>query len=142
MDNLKRASVTLLIRDDDLVPEELTALLGREPEHAVRKGESFISRGWPGRELTAKTGMWHAGSGWREPPNIDEQITELLRSLPDSLNLWNDLHKRFDCYVTVGVYFDDDSWTGGIVLEAETLRMLGERGLAIDFDMYAPGASK
>ncbi len=140
-DPLQRASVTLLIRDDDLVPEELTALLGRNPDHAVRKGETFISRGRAGHEVTAKTGMWLAGSGWRAPPNIDEQITDLLRSLPDSLSLWNDLTKRFDCYVTVGLYFDDDSWTGGIVLEAETLRMLGERGLAIDFDMYAPGAS-
>lgn len=140
-DPLQRASVTLLINDDDLVPEELTALLGREPDTGVRKGESFVPH--HGGVRTARTGMWHLSTGYREPPNIDQQITELLRSLPDSLAIWGDLTTRFDCcYITVGVYFADDSWTGGIFLEPQTLLMLGERGLAIDFDMYAPGASK
>src|SRR5215207_3604280 len=138
-DPLQRASVTLLIHDDDLVPEELTALLGREPEIGVRKGETFVAH--HGRVMTARTGKSILGTGYREPPCIDAQITELLGSLPESLDVWSDLTARFDCYVTVGVYFADDSWTGGIVLEAQSLRMLGERGLGMDFDMYAPAAS-
>ncbi len=139
MDNLHRASVTLLIHGDDLVPEELTSLMGRQPMIGARKGGTFP--GHNGREVTARTGKWILGTGYREPPCIDQQINELLSSFPAGADLWQDLTTRFDCYVTVGVYFDDDSWTGGIVLEAQTLRMLGERGLAIDFDMYAPGAS-
>jgi hypothetical protein len=139
-DPLQRASVTLLINDDDLVPEELTALLGREPDTGVRKAESFVAH--HGRLVTARTGMWHLGTGYREPPDIDQQISELLGSLPDSLAIWSDLTTRFECcYITVGVYFADHSWTGGIFLKPQTLLMLGQRGLAIDFDMYAPGAS-
>jgi hypothetical protein len=140
MDKLQRACVTLLIHGDDLVPEELTALLGRQPEIGVRKGETYF--GYDVRGRPARTGMWHFGTDYREPPFIDEQITELLGSLSNNFDAWSDLTARFDCYVTVGVYFADDSWTGGIVLQPQTLRMLGERGLAIDFDMYAPGASK
>jgi hypothetical protein len=86
--------------------------------------------------------MWQVGTGYPQPPSVDDQITELLDSLPENCDLWNDVTGRFDCHVTVGIYFADDSWTGGIVLESQTLRMLGERGLAIDFDMYAPGTSK
>lgn len=139
-DPLQRASVTLLINDDDLVPEELTAVLGREPTRGVRKGESFVAH--HGRVITAQTGMWHLGTGDREPPDIDQQITDLLGNLPGSLAIWSDLTTRFDCCcIAVGVYFADDSWTGGIFLGSQTLLMLGERGLAIDFDMYAPGAS-
>ena len=140
-DPLQRASVTLLINGDDLVPEELSAILGVHPEIGVRKGETFMGRGRPGTAVTARTGMWHFGTGVREPPNIDEQITEILGSLPDGADLWNDLTTRFVCYVTVGLWFTDDSWTGGLVLEPKTLGMLVERGLAIDFDMYAPAAS-
>jgi hypothetical protein len=138
-DPLQRASVTLLIHGDDLVPEELTALLGREPEIGVRKGQTFVAQ--RSRVSIARTGKWILGTGYREPPSIDTQIRELLNSLPAGLDIWSDLTARFDCLLTVGVYFADDSWTGGILLEAQTLRMLGERGLAIDFDMYAPGAS-
>jgi hypothetical protein len=138
-DPLQRASVTLLIHGDDLVPEELTALLGREPEIGVRKGQTFVAQ--RSRVIIARTGKWILGTGYREPPSIDTQIRELLNSLPAGLDIWSDLTARFDCLLTVGVYFADDSWTGGILLEAQTLRMLGERGLAIDFDMYAPGAS-
>jgi len=139
-DHLQRASVTLLISDDDLVPEEVTALLGCEPNTGVRKGDSFVAHN--GRAITARTGKWHLSTGYREPPNIDQQITELLGSLPDSLAIWSDLTSRFHCYVSVGLYFADDSWTGGFTIEPKTLLMLGERRLAIDFDIYAPGASK
>ena len=140
-DPLQRASVTLLIHGDDLVPEELSAILDVEPEIGVRKGETFNSRGRPGMTVTATTGMWIFGTGKREPPRIDEQIAELLGSLPTSADIWNDLTTKFECHVAVGAWFTDKSWTGGLMLEPKTLGMLAERGLAIDFDMYAPGVS-
>lgn len=140
-DPLQRASVTLLIHGDDLDPEELSAVLGVQPKIGVRKGESFMSGGRRGMAVTAATGKWIVGTGDRDPPSIDEQIAELLGSLPSGTETWNDLTTRFDCYVTVGAWFADDSWTGGLALEPETLGMLAERGLAIEFDIYAPGAS-
>jgi hypothetical protein len=85
--------------------------------------------------------MWHFGSGYREPPSIDQQITELLARLPENGDIWNDLTTKYECYVAVGVYFTDDSGTGGFALQPNTLRMLGERGLTVDFEMYAPAAS-
>lgn len=100
-----------------------------------------MSRGWPGTAVAAKTGTWIVGIGNRKPPNIDGQIAKLLGSLPESADTWNDLTTRFDCCVSVGAWFTDDSWTGGFALEPKTLGMLAERRLTIDFDMYAPGAS-
>lgn len=138
-DPLQRASVTLLIHGDDLVPDELNSLLGCQPTIGARKGETFI--GHNGRLVTARTGKWVLATDLREPPCIDEQITELLNSLPEDISVWHGLTTRFDCYVTVGIWFAEDSWTGGFVLEPQSLSMLGERRLAIDFDIYAPGAS-
>ena len=140
MDHLQRASVTLLVQGDDLDPDELTALLGSQPKIGARIGETFI--GHSGRTVTASTGKWFYSTGYREPPDIDRQIVDLLGSLPASLSIWTDLTTRFECYVALGIWFVDESWTGGIFLQPQTLQMLGERGLALDFDMYAPAASK
>ena len=140
-DPLQRACVTLLIHGDDLIPDEVTALLGQHPEIGVRKGETFMGRGRVGTAVTARTGMWHFGTGYREPPNINQQVIELLINLPEDADIWTDLTTKYGCSVAVGVYFSDDSWTGGITLQPVALRMLGERGLMIDFDMYAPAAS-
>lgn len=103
-------------------------------------GETFV--GHNGKILTASTGKWIHSTGYREHPDVDGLITELLESLPASSSIWSDLTTQFDCYVTLAIYFNEDSWTGGIHLQAQTLRKLGERGLALDFDMYAPAASK
>jgi hypothetical protein len=137
MDNLQRASVTLLISGDDLIPSEITALLGTQPKLGVRKGEAFAAS--DGRERQASTGMWHLGGEYRSPPNLDEQISQLLSGLPNDATIWSDLTKRFDCCLSVGAYFND--WTGGITLGPASLGLLSERYLPIDFDMYAPNAS-
>ena len=138
MDNLQRAIVTLLLHGDDLIPEEITAILGAQPTLGVRRGDEFV--GHQGSLITAKTGRWDVSTGWHEPPCIDEMICEVLHSLTDGVQIWRDLMTRIDGYVSVGLYFHEDSWTGGITLEPQTLRLLGDRGLALDFDMYAPGA--
>lgn len=140
MDPLQRASATLHVHGDDLDPDELTSLLGCPPIIGARMGETFI--GHNGRTVTASTGKWIYTTGYRETPNIDGQIAELLDCLPASLSIWRNLTTKFDCYVTLGIYFVEDSWTGGIYLQPQTLQKLGERGLALDFDMYVPGASK
>lgn len=139
-DSLQRAEVSLLIHGDELIPDELTSLLGVQPEIGVRKGETYTRPGHRGA-LTARSGMWIVGSGDREPPKIDEQIAGLLGSMPEDVDVWADLTTRFDCYVAVGLWFTDESWTGGFILEPKTLGMLAERRLTIDFDMYAPAAS-
>ena len=138
-DPLQRACVSLAIHGDHLVPDELTSLLGHQPDVGVRKGEIYSSANR--RTQQARSGLWISRADYREPPCIDKQIADLLNSFPDDLALWRRLTTDFDCYINVGVWFTDDSWTGGFDLEPHTLRMLGERGLKVDFDMYAPGVS-
>ena len=137
MDSLERGSATLLIFGDDLVPDEITALLGTSPRLGVRNGEKFVASN--GKEVVAPTGKWIFGGDYRSPPSLDEQISQLLLALPNDPKIWDDLTSRFDCCLSVGAYFAD--WTGGITLEPATLKLLAERNLPIDFDMYAPNAS-
>jgi hypothetical protein len=136
MDNLQRARVSLLIDGDDLAPEEITALLGAQPRVGVRKGDVFV--GHHG-EITARTGRWQFGDDWEKEPRIERQIVTLLGRLTPDLDVWKTVTSRYHCYISVGGYFTD--WTGGITLEPHALMLMAERGLAIDFDLYAPAAS-
>lgn len=138
-DPLRRACVSLAIHGDHLVPDELTSLLGCQPDVGVRKDETYSTSSGGTRE--ARSGLWISRGCYREPPCIDKQIADLLNGLPGEHTLWTRLTTDFDCYINVGVWFMEDSWTGGFGLQAQTLRMLGERGLKVDFDMYAPGVS-
>lgn len=137
MDSLQRASATLLINGDDLIPSDLTALLGATPRLGVLKGETYLTS--HGKEMVARTGMWHFGGDYRSPPDLDEQISALLSALPSESGLWSNLTLRFECWLSVGAYLN--GWTGGITLSPSTLTLLSERSLPIDFDLYAADIS-
>jgi len=138
-DALKCAAVTLRITGDDLNPQEISNFLGSEPRRGVCKGEAFL--GHNGQERAARTGLWYFGGDyWEDAPDIGCQITTLLSRLTQDLEIWRSVTNRFHCFVSVAGYFHD--WTGGLTLEADVLRLLAERGLHIDFDLYAPAASE
>lgn len=138
MDNLQRACISLLIDADDLVPSEVSEVLGCEPRLGVAKGEKFLAS--HGKHFKAKTGKWQLGGNWKSPVDLDNEISALLEMVTDDLERWEYLTGRFHCYLSVGGYFN--GWTGGITLAPETLMALAERRLAIDFDLYAPTASQ
>ena len=137
MDNLQRATVSISIGGDDLVPDEVTALLGASPNIAARKGEVFL--GSNGRPIKARTGRWSFRGGWVSPPDLDRQISDLLACLTEDVTVWNKMTTRFACYLSVGGYLN--GWAGGILLQPTTMKLLVDRNLAIDFDLYAPAAS-
>lgn len=137
MDNLKRATVSVLIDGDDLVPAEISTLLGANPRLGVRKDEVFL--GSHGKHIKAKTGKWKFGDDWVSPPDLDGQIAGVLALLTKDMSAWHEVTSRFHCYLSVGGYFND--WTGGITLQPITMKSLADRNLPIDFDLYAPASS-
>jgi hypothetical protein len=138
MDSLQRAAVSVSISGDDLVPSEITALLGEAPALGVCKGEVFLAS--HGKHIEAQTGKWLFGGQWESPSDLDRQITSIFSALTEDIAVWNEVTSRFECYLSVGGYFHD--WTGGMTLQPSTMRLLVERNLAIDFDLYAPAASE
>jgi hypothetical protein len=137
MDNLKRATVSVSIDGDDLVPAEITTLLVANPRLGVRKDEVFL--GSHGKHIKARTGKWQLGDDWVSPPDLDGQIAGVLALLTDDMSVWREVTSRFHCYLSVGGYFND--WTGGMTLQLITLKSLADRNLPIDFDLYAPASS-
>jgi hypothetical protein len=77
---MQRSKATLRIAGDDLVPAEVSSLLGCAPTTAQRKGEVLIGKN-TGVARIARTGMWRLQSADHEPENLDGQVEEILTKL-------------------------------------------------------------
>src|SRR5262245_37335155 len=75
MASVGKSAASLRIYGDDLVPEEVTRLLGCTPTRAEQKGQ--VIRTTSGRERTARTGGWHLIAPDSEPEGLDQQVSWL-----------------------------------------------------------------
>ena len=125
---------TLRIFGDDLIPQDVSAALGAEPSAAHRQGEVQRTRG--GREVVRKTGMWRLHATPQTPEDLDAQVAELLSRLTPDLAVWAGLSARFEVDLFCGLFMEESN--EGFSLSAATLLALGERGIEIGLDVYAP----
>jgi hypothetical protein len=130
---LARSAASLRFFGDDLVPDEVSALLGALPTNCeIKGGQSQPNAG--GRTFTARTGSWRLRVDDRRPGDLDGQILELLGKLTSDLGVWRELAERFRVDVFCGLFLDEGN--EGISLAPSTLHALGERGILLDFDIY------
>ncbi len=128
---LAHSRATLRLFGDDLVPEEITALLGAEPTRSTFRGQV--------NELTRAPKVWRTGS-WRleapdaDPANPDGQIAEILDELTPDLEVWRALTARFKVDLFCGWFMAEGN--EGVSLSPDTLRALGERGIRLEIDLY------
>jgi len=132
---LSKTKACLRIIGDDLIPNEISSLVGCEPSREMIKGESF-SWNKKGKPRLAKAGMWRLEVNDMEPGDLDAQVSELLDQLTDNLEIWRDLSERYKIDLFCGLFMKSDM--EGIGLSAQTMFALGKRGIEIDFDMYGP----
>ncbi len=130
---LSGSAASLRFFGDDLDPDELTLLLGRQPTNSERKGQEIVGN-ITGTKRTARSGGWRLSAEPREPGNLDAQIFELLGQLTNDMSIWQDLTSRFRADVFCRLFMEEGN--EGISLSHETLQRLAERGLTIDFDIH------
>lgn len=133
--HVSRLSVSLRIASETLDPDAITRLMHVEPKFAARKGDRRES----GRRImNQRIGIWTYGltedalSEWE----LDEAIGALLGRLPTDLNVWLDLAQAHRMDVFCGLFMGGDNQ--GTVLRPATLRLLVDRGLSLDLDIYGP----
>ena len=131
---LSGSAASLRFFGDDLDPDELTRLLGCQPTKSERKGEEIVGK-VTGNKRTARSGGWRLSAERREPGDFDAQISEIFDGLTNDMSIWQDLTSRFRADVFCGLFMEEGN--EGISLSNETLQRLAERGLTIDFDIYA-----
>jgi hypothetical protein len=130
---LSKTVASLRIIGDDLVPDEVTKLLGCEPNIKMIIGEPF-SWGKQGKPRLAKSSMWRISATDQLPGDLDKQIEEMLSLLTNDLTVWSQLSKKYKIDIFCGLFMESDM--EGISLSAKSMLALGERGIEIDFDMY------
>jgi hypothetical protein len=133
MPHLARSVATLRLAGDELDPEEISRLLGTEPDAAQRKGEEL--RGKRGIRV-AKSGLWRLSATPAEPEGLDSQVEELLGKLSQDLDVWRNLSSRFRVDLFCGWFMKQGN--EGVCISPATLHALGSRGIELGVDIYAP----
>lgn len=134
MAGICETKVSLGFFGDDLDPAELTALLGAPPRESATKGSRRITAG--GREFMAKTGKWLLDAPPSIPGDLATQIDAILTELTPDISVWQALAGRFHARLFCGLFMEETN--EGLRLDAATLSAIAERGLFLDFDIYAP----
>jgi hypothetical protein len=135
MAQLHQSMASLRIFGDDLIPGEITELLGCQPTDSYAKGQ--IVRGEKtGREYVKQTGMWQLEATDHQPGDLDQQIAELLGKVTDDLRIWVSLSEQFSIDIFCGLFMEKGN--EGISISPDTLLALGQRRLELGLDIYEP----
>lgn len=124
--------VTLRFFGDDLIPDEVTALLGANPTAAHHKGQQ-LTGSQPGAVRTARTGSWRLSAARREPEDLEAQIFEILDQLTSDFAAWQSL-APFRPNLFCGLFMG--SGNDGVSLSPRALLALGQRGIELGLDIY------
>ena len=132
MSEVHHSIVALRISGDDLVPEEITAMLGASPTRAVIKGEKGRHIVGPkvGDVRVARSGIWTLEASDREPEDMNGQVCQILSQMTGDIAVWQNIVKRYRAELFCGLFLNGTY--GGLTLSPQTLATLGERGIEPD----------
>ncbi len=134
MAHVQRSVVTLRIGSDDLIPDEITRLLGATPTKTQTKGEKIVGQK-TGHVRIAKMGMWRLCAKDREPEDMDGQIQEILSQTTSDLTVWRSIGEKHQIDLFCGLFLGVSN--EGMSLAAKSLAALGERGIELALDIYS-----
>ncbi len=140
MADIARVRVSLRVFGDSLEPEEVSALLGRQPSRSHRKGDkvfrtSSTSKTSGSVASIEPTGVWILDSGLSEKEEIEEHVEALLLPVSNDSDEWASLTSRFSASILCSVFLDQ--YNEGFELSPRLAQSLADRGLVIAFDIYS-----
>jgi hypothetical protein len=133
MAQVEKSAATLRIMGEDLDPAEISKLLCAQPTHRQKKGDEIVGKK-TGKVRVARFGMWQIKAADREPEDIDGQIQEILKQTSNDLTVWREIGKKFEVDLFCGLFLKGSNES--LIISAESLTVLGERGILIGFDIY------
>jgi hypothetical protein len=134
MAQLHRSVASLRIGGDDLIPDEISKLLGAQPTKAYKKGD--IKQKTEQRNYLSRSGIWMLDALDRQPENVDGQITEILAKLSDDLSVWSSLAERFEIDLFCGWFMD--AGDEGLTISPRSMAALSARQIELGICIYAP----
>lgn len=135
MAQVNRSRASLRIFGDDLIPDEVSQLLGGKPTEAYSKGDEIVSRGVVSAHVR-KRGAWFRTAEVCSPENLDQQLQEIFSGLSGDPSIWKALHAKYSIDLFCGLFMETDN--EGLSLSPQSLMVLGMRDIKIGFDIYGP----
>jgi hypothetical protein len=126
-------SVTLAIYRDELVPREISRILGVEPTSCHLRGE----RRGPFRSPPYQSGAWFLKERGREVESAEVIVDRLFKRLPEDPAIWGDLKLQHDIQLRFGLHMT--GWNKGLSISLELLTRIVEIGASVELDIYAYG---
>jgi hypothetical protein len=134
MGPISKSVVCLRIIGDDLIPDEISELLGCQPSSSQEKGEEIINKN-NGSKRIAKLGIWTLDTSDCKPDNLNGQLQEIIGKLTCDLRIWEYLNKKYKIDFYCGLFMKDGN--EGISISPSNLADIGKRGIELDFDIYS-----
>jgi hypothetical protein len=131
-------SITLRIRSESLVPEDVTKVMGCDPDESQQKGKPVLRKDGTVMRI-ARFGAWGLTLKSKDTDEWDcaEAIMLVLRRLPSAVRIWRRLTKQYDVDILVGLSMS--SKNKGFGLSPAVMKYLGDRGIEAGFDIYYDG---
>ncbi len=128
---LARVHVSLRVFGDSLEPEEVSALLGREPTRCHRKGDPTAAD----ETSVEATGGWILDSELSEQTEIEDHVEALLAPISNDSDEWASLTSRFSASIFCSAFLDRSN--EAFELSPRLAQSLADRGLVIAFDIHS-----
>lgn len=133
MAGVSRTVACLRFGGDDLDPDEISSVLGREPTYARRKGDVWLTP--KGLRRVAKSGIWILNTDDAEPGDLDQQVAALFSGLSEDFSIWRNFARRYGGDIYTGVFLSQSN--EGLSISPLTLNSIGVRGLEFGLDIYS-----
>ncbi len=132
--NCSKCYASLRLFGDNIVPDDISKLLGVIPNYKVVKGKEVISPS--GKQRIAPTGCWILNSEQNKSTDLDEHINWLLDQVsrteyPVALRHIVGVEK-----MDIFCYWSSATGQGGPEFLVETLCRLSSMGLKLGLDIY------
>ncbi|GKX32472.1 MAG: hypothetical protein MnENMB40S_00900 [Rhizobiaceae bacterium MnEN-MB40S] len=134
MARIFKTAASLKVVGDEVIPDQITRLLGKRPDIARLAGETFQTPS--GADVISRKGHWSISVDRRTSGDLDLQIAELLSGTTQDLEVWTGLANECEVRVFCGLFLEE--WNEGIRLSATSMKQLGERGIGLELDIYGP----
>lgn len=135
MPHLHHSCAALRIAADSLNPDAISQLLGCSPTLGFVKGQIEPSKGKP---IVRETGGWHLDTAGQQPGKLDAHVAELFGRVNKALPAWATLSGEYKIELFC-VYFTGEA-DESVQASAETLKVLGDRGIKLGLRIYSPAA--
>ena len=132
---IARVRASLRVFGDSLEPDEVSALIGREPTRSHRKGDKSAPEAGARAGAVEQTGAWILDSWLPEKAEIEEHVEALLSAVSNDSDEWASLTSRFSASILCSAFLDQ--YNEGFELSPRLAQSLADRGLVIAFDIYS-----